>query len=270
MKRSSFAAGALLIAFIASSTGWAAPAKSSRPKLSSFKLVVVAPRAEIQDSKGKVLATIQQGYVVWPTLYGKGHYKVKCQDKKAKGGWIDGWIYEPFPSSEAEIDTYDQEDAILRQMRIWQYDVDNWKNGGEVDSTQQIYEGEDFNLDGAFDNGAYHFSAKNLEIVRGETDPFQFSSDLDSIPDGYEVWYAQFEPLLTQDGLNYLIDPRANDGDNDCDVNFSVMGDIKVSNASTHAKGGNYPVSIGEPESGSTIYSIAQNFTIIQNGISRI
>ena len=92
MKRSSFAAGALLIAFIASSTGWAAPAKSSRPKLSSFKLVVVAPRAEIQDSKGKVLATIQQGYVVWPTLYGKGHYKVKCQDKKAKGGWIDGWI----------------------------------------------------------------------------------------------------------------------------------------------------------------------------------
>ena len=92
MKRSSFAAGALLVTFAASTTGWAAPAKSAKPKLSTLKLVVVSPKADLLDSKGKVLATIQQGYVVWPTLYGGGHYKVKCQEKKAKDGWIDGWI----------------------------------------------------------------------------------------------------------------------------------------------------------------------------------
>ena len=91
MRRSPLATGALLITF-ASAACWAAPAKSSRPKLSSFKLVVVAPRAEVQDSKGKALTTVQQGYMVWPTLYGKGHYKVKCQDEKAKGGWTQGWI----------------------------------------------------------------------------------------------------------------------------------------------------------------------------------
>ena len=184
-------------------------------------------------------------------------------------GWIDGWLYEPFHLSEAELKTFDQEDTILSQIKIWQYNESNWKNGGEVDGTKQMFEGEDFDLDGGKNTtGSYLFSLKNFEIIcSNETDSSDYDTDGDQIPDGYEVWYSQYEPILAVNDSLFL-DPTTIDSHWDCDVNFTQVTDSEIINATVHRDNGEFDVAIGEADGVPTVYAVAQNFSVNANVVA--
>ncbi|RLF69714.1 MAG: hypothetical protein DRN40_06225, partial [Thermoplasmata archaeon] len=112
-------------------------------------------------------------------------------------GWIDGWYYWGDYYGGAWSNYYVEE---------------RWGRGiTYYDGLIQVYEGEDFDLDGAvdgsmlswdFDGVTYEFKGSGSE----ETNPNVKDTDSDQIPDGYEIWYAIKEPLV-DNNKELLLDP---------------------------------------------------------------
>ncbi len=151
-------------------------------------------------------------------------------------GWIDGWTYKELKYNEIDASTYEATNRY-GQMSCSPYSEDRWGPTGEVDRKCQVYEGEDFNLDGAVDDEPYlstwGFLEETKEIDRGpisgynpqkfdETSPYFADSDDDNMPDGYEVWMSTQEPYRS--GGSYLINPTdGSDGIDDIDVKFVAL-----------------------------------------------
>jgi hypothetical protein len=96
-------------------------------------------------------------------------------------GFIDGWISD---------------------------DKKGWGRFGTPDAVRQRWEGEDFNRNGIADVGPW-----NMGQGPGETDPSNPDTDLDQLPEAWEVWY--------------LLDPTSSVGDDGADGNPDHDGAVR-------------------------------------------
>ncbi|MBN1389790.1 MAG: right-handed parallel beta-helix repeat-containing protein, partial [Candidatus Thermoplasmatota archaeon] len=112
-------------------------------------------------------------------------------------GWIDGWYY---------FGEYN--------LGFWgsYYSSEHWRGGLDYDCMLQVWEGEDINLNGKMDGvmGSWDFDGITFEFKgsgTGECNAGVPDTDLDGLPDGYEVWYATREPFIGPDS-DLIISPR--------------------------------------------------------------
>ncbi|RLF70727.1 MAG: hypothetical protein DRN40_03955, partial [Thermoplasmata archaeon] len=138
-------------------------------------------------------------------------------------GWIDGWYY------------WGGYYGYYYYGGPWvnYYVEDKWGRGITYnDGIIQVYEGEDFDLDGAvdgtmsswdFDGVTYEFKGSGSK----ETNPNVKDTDNDQMPDGYEIWYAIKEPLVDDTGELILDPTNPNDAAKDLDTDsFAVIMEV--------------------------------------------
>jgi hypothetical protein len=139
-------------------------------------------------------------------------------------GWIDGWVYHKNNIDVANIKSFEQSLQINKDVSSWQYDELHWGRSGIFDSVISIYEGEDFNCDGKYDQPTEWMFERDI-LSRNvwsnqnwiETNSFDYDSEDDTIPDGYEVYFSIQDPILDINGNLYL-DPLTSDNNLDLEI----------------------------------------------------
>jgi len=149
-------------------------------------------------------------------------------------GCIDGWWYDPVGYSQGQYTTKavslnQYEDAFSKP-----YNEKYWGFVGTSDNYVQVWEGEDFNLDGIYDTGTWTFEegsgVEPIGVRTGdsETDPTDPDSDGDTMDDGFEILFSQESPFRSpsngdQYGLNPCFGGDANwHVDVDCDDHIEM------------------------------------------------
>ena len=138
-------------------------------------------------------------------------------------GCIDGWYYDPVAYSKGQYTSQALSLGLFSGAYKVPYQAKYWGFVGSSDNVAQIWEGEDFDLDGQVDTaGGWGFNdGSDGKWMLGrregtkETSPTDEDSEGDGIADGYEVLYSVKPPYKDQ-GV-YIIDPTVSDATNDCD-----------------------------------------------------
>jgi hypothetical protein len=150
-------------------------------------------------------------------------------------GAIDGWGYDPLADSRGQYNSFADNLYLYEDAFDRPYEERYWGFAGTSDNQVQVWEGEDFDLDGNMDTGG---TAWGFEITDGsvgrrtgedETDPADSDSDGDDIADGWEVLYSQETPFLRidQGQSTYAINPlNPLDDDEDVDVSPTKTDEI--------------------------------------------
>ncbi len=132
-------------------------------------------------------------------------------------GCIDGWYYDPVAYSKGQYTTQSVSLGLYGKAYRAPYSTDYWGFVSSSNNVAEVWEGEDFDLDGAkdtagnwsFDDGSDGKWNLGRRVGTYETDPEDDDSDSDGVADGYEVLYSVKPPCYISGQL--IINPTVSD-----------------------------------------------------------
>jgi len=142
-------------------------------------------------------------------------------------GAIDGWGYDVMADSRGDYTSQADNLYLYEKAFNRPYEESYWGFVGTSDNVAQVWEGEDFNLDGSLGTGGAPWS---FEITDGsvgrrngqqETDASSADTDGDGMSDGWEVLFSQEQPFwrIEQGQSIFSINPlNPDDDDEDVDM----------------------------------------------------